>query len=131
MSKHTINFKEEIIEKLKLHNYSVNDIAYVVVFDRKGNRHCVDANEFLEYAARINYDNGYGTDYIETNIQIVMKDGNYFSRNEYDGSEWFNLNIVPSLDEAVEAFDENEMVVIADWKIGFYAEYHNGEKLVS
>ena len=76
MSKRTINLKEEILEKLKLHNYSVNDIAYVVVFDRKGNRHCVDANEFLEYTARINYATGVPTpmEFIYYYVEKIKKE---------------------------------------------------------
>jgi len=45
----------------------------------------------------LEYDNGYGTQ--EIGGFIVFTDNSWLSRNEYDGSEWWEYNKCPELEE--------------------------------
>jgi hypothetical protein len=51
-------------------------------------------NEFLN-ALNFNYDSGYGTQYLYG--FIWYKNGNWSSRGEYDGSEWWEYNSCPDI----------------------------------
>lgn len=80
----TINFAAETIEKLKFYNYTIEDISWI------GNRaFTISVYEFFDAARKTNYNNSYGTAYMPADLLIVMKDGSYFERAEYDGSEWW------------------------------------------
>lgn len=78
------NFCEETVGKLNYYNYNIEDIAWI------GNRYItVPINEFFDAARRTNYYSGYGSAEMPIDLLIVMKDGSYFERSEYDGSEWW------------------------------------------
>ena len=47
-----------------------------------------------------NYDNGYGTQ--ELFGVVWFKDGSWLERDEYDGSEWWQLKKSPTLPERME-----------------------------
>lgn len=44
-------------------------------------------NEFILMAGSLDYDSGYGTVEIRSDLTITLKDGSYFRRWDYDGSE--------------------------------------------
>jgi len=54
-------------------------------------------NKFLKFLDR-EYDSGYGCQ--ELFGTIYCEDGVWLDRGEYDGSEWWNIHIYPSLAEA-------------------------------
>jgi len=47
--------------------------------------------ELFELNSDREYDAGYGRAEVDQTLIIVMKDGNYFERAEYDGAEWWEL----------------------------------------
>lgn len=53
-----------------------------------------DYNEFLN-SLDFNYDSGYGGQ--ELYGTIWLEDGTWFSREEYDGSEWWEYNYLPAI----------------------------------
>lgn len=85
------NLAEEIHTCLKMNNYSTDDVAYVTdyeVFE--------SIDSFLNRVKEYNYDNTFGRIYINEQLSIVMKDGSWFERYTYDGSEWFEYKRSPA-----------------------------------
>lgn len=79
-----VNFCEETISRLAFYNYIIDDIAWI------GNRFFdIPIHEFFDAARKTTYNNGYGSAAMPMDLLIVMKDGSYFERGEYDGSEWW------------------------------------------
>jgi hypothetical protein len=66
-------------------------IDFILIGDMK-----VPIEWFLNQAKRINYDCSYGNSLINTDIKIVLKNGTWLERCEYDGSEWFELREKPN-----------------------------------
>lgn len=85
-----INFGTETIDRLAYRNYTVEDIAWIGTYE-----FVIPTNEFFDVARHTWYDNGFGGVEIPQDLLIVMKDGSWFSREEYDGSEWWQYNIIP------------------------------------
>jgi hypothetical protein len=51
----------------------------------------------FEKVADREYDNGYGCAEVDQNLMIVMKNGDYFVRDEYDGAEsWEYVCVHPT-----------------------------------
>lgn len=59
----------------------------------------VDFASFLSYID-FDYDNGYGGQ--ELFGTIWFEDGVWASRGEYDGSEWWDVNVVPDIPETIK-----------------------------
>jgi len=53
----------------------------------------IGANELIEQCQFWYYDNSFGTQHLFG--VIVINDGIWLNREEYDGSEWWKLNIQP------------------------------------
>lgn len=101
-----INLADEIFQIFNRYGYTRDDIAWI------GNAYCeVDVGWFLAIADNTVYDNGYGTTEIPTDLIIMMTDGNWFSRREYDGAEWFVLNTVPSRPAIKKDFTYDKLAV--------------------
>lgn len=49
--------------------------------------------------ANVEYNSGYGSAEIAQDLVIVFKDSTWFSRGEYDGSEWWDYNRTPKKPE--------------------------------
>ena len=86
-----INLADEIIHIFNRYGYTREDIDWVGCED-----FTVDTDWFFALADDTMYDNGYGSPVVPTALLIVMKDGSWFDRREYDGSEWFELHRAPS-----------------------------------
>ena len=69
----------------------------------------LDIEKFLEATKNIEYDDGYGTAYIDTSLRILMNDGGFFQRQEYDGSEWFEYYPFRDPDEPKVNYSVNEI----------------------
>lgn len=97
------NLFSEICDALYEHNYSFKHIAWVGTL----NGTVFDSNKFFKDAVAINYNSGYGLVNIREDLVIKMCDGSWFSRNSYDGSEWFQYNCAPSANkyEPLTVFD--------------------------
>lgn len=53
-----------------------------------------DYNEFLN-SLDFTYDDGYGGQKLYGTVWL--EDGTWFSRGEYDGSEWWEYNVLPDI----------------------------------
>lgn len=85
-----INFGEETRYELSRYGYEIKDIDWI------GNDYVqISIKNFFMQADKFNYDNGYGSVKVPTDIVIFMKDGNWFTRKEYDGLEGWKFNSVP------------------------------------
>lgn len=85
-----INFGKETRNTLNYYGFTINDISWIGTREFK-----VPIDEFFRLANNTMYDNGYGIAAIPLDLFIVMKDGSYFERREYDGSEWWQyINVV-------------------------------------
>jgi hypothetical protein len=97
----------EISEVLDRRGYDLGDVDYSKVFkiswEDDGEEYVYKSSkEFEERAPKEltwSYDAGYGSQ--ELGGFIVMKDGNWFERGEYDGSEWWEYKAKPTLNEEV------------------------------
>ena len=84
-----MNFKQETLEELKEHNLTWNDVEFI-----QTNDFCIkDKDKFLEQMD-FEYDDGYGSEYIPTDLVIVGKDW-WLERHTYDGSEWWEFKRLP------------------------------------
>lgn len=79
-----INFGKETRNALNHYGFIIDDISWIGTRKFK-----VPIDEFFRRANNTAYDNGYGIVAIPLDLLIVMKDGSYFERREYDGSEWW------------------------------------------
>lgn len=79
-----INYYEELKHVLTKHGYALLDIDWIGTRD-----FTVPVYEFLQTALKTDYNNGYGGVATPMDVVIVMKDGSWFERAEYDGSEWW------------------------------------------
>ena len=90
------NLLEETRQLLEDNGQSLDDIEAVFGEDFQ-----IPVAEFVELAKATNYDAGYGAPEVATDLIILLKDGSWYSRDEYDGSEWWQHNRRPSPPEEV------------------------------
>ena len=86
-----INLLQETLVSLKGFNKTPDDVCYIILDSRR-----TTFEDFSEVAKNIDYDKGYGCAYISLDLCIVG-DTWWFSRGEYDGSEWFKYNEKPPM----------------------------------
>ena len=97
------NAKEELLIVFKDYNLSSVDVI-AFNFRRLLNYKLVTkgtilTNEELD-KLDFNYDRGYGCQ--ELFGEVLFNDGTWLSRGEYDGSEWWEYNIAPTVEEVLE-----------------------------
>ena len=85
------NLLKEVIANLKGTGYTTSDVDWVGISNRK----ITTFSEFEKLAKNIDYDRGFGSQKINPELIIVLKDGSWFERAEYDGSEWFEFKQNP------------------------------------
>ena len=86
-----MNFETATLDVLAYHNYNIEDIDWI------GCREfCVDIQDFFKAASKSEYDPGYGRPEMPFDLIIMMKDGSWFERREYDGSEWWQYTNRPT-----------------------------------
>ena len=71
-----------------------NSVNYISIYDLES--HAERSIPFALFEAKANqyYDSGYGVEEVDTSLKIVMKDGSYYTRGKYDGSEWWEYHPV-------------------------------------
>ena len=84
-----MNLYNEIMEKLTKYDYTVSDILAITCEEFN-----IGLENFLDVAKKTDYDTGFGSTEIAEDLKILMKDGSWFERREYDGAEWFE-HVVP------------------------------------
>lgn len=75
---------------MKRHNHTTDDILAV-----QGTSHRISIEKFIEIAKKTNYDPGYGSQKIASDLILLMKDGSMYISGEYDGSEWWQYICIP------------------------------------
>lgn len=83
-----INLLEETKKALLEFDYKESDIMWI------GNRdgYCCDWARFCELADR-DYDSGFGGQEVAPDLIIVFTDDRIMYRAEYDGSEWWEMQV--------------------------------------
>ena len=94
-----MNLFAEIRKALYDEGKSLHDVSWVGSPDFK-----VPVDKFLK-KADVDYDNGYGAPYVPMDLLIVLEDGSWLERHEYDGLEWFEYKSTPPEPELT--IDEN------------------------
>lgn len=89
-----INLGNETLKALHNHGYSIDDISWIGSEDM-----VIPVTNFMSIAFDTDYNNGYGAEEIAMDLIIVMKDGCWYHRNCYDGSERWKFNRCPQRPE--------------------------------
>ena len=85
------NLWEETISILNDNDKTWKDVMFVC-----GDAFTIPLSNFEELAKKTNYDNGFGRQIIASDLKVVGE--NFFlERREYDGSEWWEYKIMPSM----------------------------------
>ena len=92
-----INLLDETQKVLKSYNYTWEDIDWIGGCDFS-----ISIDNFREVAMDAEYASGYGAQEVADDLLIVMKDKTWFSRREYDGSEWWAYHKLPRKPEREE-----------------------------
>lgn len=86
------NLWDETMRELANHNLDFDrDVIQVQTVDGYINKEL-----FKMMAMAINYDNGYGSAEIREDL-LIVGDGWWLERDEYDGSEWWVFRTKPEL----------------------------------
>lgn len=83
------NFLEETTEVLKDNNKTWKD----VVFIRNKDKQVADKEAFIK-SMDFEYDAGFGSEEIDDEL-LIVGDGWWLERHEYDGSEWWEYKECP------------------------------------
>lgn len=81
------NLLLETREAIKLSGHDVADITFIGSED--GKYSCTWAE--FQTMADVQYDSGYGSPKVATDLVIRFSDGKHLWRTEYDGSEWWTF----------------------------------------
>ena len=85
----------ETLSVILSNNQHPNNIAFIGSL-KTG--HSCTWEEFC-ILANTEYDDGYGSANVCTDLTIVFSNNDTMTREEYDGSEWWKFNLVPSIPE--------------------------------
>lgn len=96
------NLLKETIQILKYNGKSLNDVEWIGLQDGY-----ITLDEFEKHADRY-YNNGYGGIEVNDDLIIMGKDW-YLTRDEYDGSEWWNYN---SMDKFKKPENKLENIIL-------------------
>lgn len=100
-----MNLYEETIDRLKEEGFTVDDIACIKV-----GKHFCKSEKFLERAKKINYNSGYGIQEINPYIEIILKNGGFFEREEEVGCEWWKYVAPKALPVVLEDFPDEVVI---------------------
>lgn len=90
------NLWEETIEFLKENDKTFDDVLFIQGEDFK-----VTKENFEIVAKKTNYDSGFGAQRVATDL-VLIGDGWWIERCEYDGSEWWEFKTIPTEKDKVE-----------------------------
>jgi hypothetical protein len=115
-----INFLEETLESMNYYEKTEEDVLFCEMSKQKPFEF-IDGKfvkqtfqfSFEDFKKNANfvYDNGFGGEEfdpsldINSSIVIVFKDGSWFERSYYDGSEWWDYKKCPSFKGMSNDFD--------------------------
>lgn len=84
------NLWEETIEFLKENDKTFEDVLFIQGEDFK-----VTKENFEIVAKKTNYNAGFGAQHVATDL-VLVGDGWWIERSEYDGSEWWEFKTIPT-----------------------------------
>lgn len=88
-----MNLLTETKEALTDEGYVWPDsVNYISIYDFQSRAERSIPFALFEAKANQYYDNGYGVEEVDPSLKIVMKDGSYYTRSAYDGSEWWEYH---------------------------------------
>lgn len=90
-----MNLLTETLEDIKTSGHTTDDVAIVKLY-RSGK--CATWDEFVKIA-NFEYDNGWGSREINSDLVVVFNDSSWLERREYDGSEWWSWSKTPSTED--------------------------------
>ena len=85
-----MNLLTETAQVMSAHGKTANDISWI-----GGRDFYINTEDFFLFAKDVDYDSGYGSAEVATDLVIVFKDGSWLSRGEYDGAEFWRYNHTP------------------------------------
>lgn len=85
------NLLKETKNTLTTAGYTWDDVVAI-----QGEDFGIGIARFKELAD-VEYSSGYGAQEVAKDLVILMKDGSWFTRGEYDGSEWWEHHTAPKL----------------------------------
>lgn len=86
-----INLLDETIQELADHGKTLEDVLWV------GGEHFTIPMESFVAAADTEYNCGFGAPEVAQDLVIVLKDGSWLERADYDGSEWWEFKKSPRM----------------------------------
>ena len=94
-----VNAKEELLLLLKSRGLNVSNIeAYNVHFKCESLKG-TDPEELLSFLNK-EYDSGFGCQELEGTV--LLNNGTWLERGEYDGSEWWDYMVRPTVEDLLE-----------------------------
>ena len=91
------NLLKETEEALRIRGYDWDDVVSI-----QGSDHRISVDKFKELADQV-YDAGYGGQEVACDLVMLLRDGSWFSRGEYDGSEWWEhharVAVIPEISD--------------------------------
>lgn len=106
-----MNFLTETKRAIKGSGHKPDDIMFIGSLDGE---YRISWDKFKDIAA-FDYDNGFGGQEIASDLIIYFKDHTYITRGEYDGSEWWQYNIILQYNEDDEYKDFNYLKGDYNW----------------
>lgn len=94
-----MNLLQETLKKLEQNGKSPSDVLWVGSLD---GLHAMPWGDF-EKVARFDYDSGFGSQEIASDLVIVGHDW-WMTRGEYGGSEWWDFQTIPIRSVAYSPF---------------------------
>ena len=95
-----MNLLKETLAVMELHGKTPDDVLWC----GDGHDYTFDWKTFEENAREVDYNNGYGSQDIATDLMIVGTDW-WLERSEYDGSESWAFKTMPVREEDVPMID--------------------------
>lgn len=108
------NLKEETLAALLKHGQAWDDVVAI-----QGRDFRISRRHFLKLAD-VEYDPGYGSQEVASDLVILMRDGSWFTRAEYDGSEWWAYHKAPERLQEVSD-DKVHSLVCSKAQVGWCA----------
>lgn len=102
-----MNFKRETLEAIERSRHTIEDVMFIGSSDGK---YRMTMDKFLQ-VSDFEYDDGYGSPKIAQDLIIYFKDKTYITREEYDGSEWWQINNVNVYSEDDDYVDFDKLKV--------------------
>jgi len=84
-----MNFLKETIETIQESGHKFEDVMFIGSSDGK---YRMNWDKFTQ-KANFEYDNSWGSQKIAVDLIIYFKDKSYITREEYDGSEWWEHKV--------------------------------------